>query len=267
MNPQIEQLRTAFNGYNNAQKKQFIDNLKTKLQTHKSPEYSKFLNECMQKYNSAIRIANRPSDIPIQVNTKTASALVQTPVAHMPAPQQVKQKNPLKGVVVALSLIVVLLVVGIGFFMLTNSDFSNTPIAIPTSTPTEQITYDISDNHSDLIGSWQYRNDQTLVFMSWTHTFDADGRFIYMFRLVTDTGGVLNTDGVSGYVLWGTWYAEDDNLTIHLEQQAQLNSRGNVNTAAAVRVMETWNYSIQDLSANSLTMRRGGHSRTYQRID
>jgi hypothetical protein len=55
MNPQIEQLRKQFNGYNNAQKKDFIDKLKIKLKGQMNPEYSKFLNECTQKYNAAIR--------------------------------------------------------------------------------------------------------------------------------------------------------------------------------------------------------------------
>jgi len=55
MNPQIEQLRKQFNGYNNAQKKQFIDNLKIKLQGKNNPEYSKFLNECIQSYNASMR--------------------------------------------------------------------------------------------------------------------------------------------------------------------------------------------------------------------
>jgi len=55
MNPQIEQLRKQFNGYNNAQKKDFIDKLKIKLQGNRSPEYAKFLNECVSNYNAAIR--------------------------------------------------------------------------------------------------------------------------------------------------------------------------------------------------------------------
>ena len=59
---QIDQLRKQFNGYNNTQKKQFIDNLKAKLQTNKSPEYSKFLNECVQKYNTSLREGNSSSN-------------------------------------------------------------------------------------------------------------------------------------------------------------------------------------------------------------
>jgi len=118
MNPQIEQLRTAFNGYNNTQKKQFIDNLKAKTQGMNNPEYSRLLNECVQKYNTAIRIANRPNDTAV-------SAPTQTPVVHMPTTPQGKQKNPLKGVVIALSLILVLIVGGLGFMLLSDSGSPN----------------------------------------------------------------------------------------------------------------------------------------------
>jgi hypothetical protein len=52
---QIDQLRKQFNGYDNAQKKQFIDNLKMKLQGKNNPEYTKFLNECISSYNASLR--------------------------------------------------------------------------------------------------------------------------------------------------------------------------------------------------------------------
>lgn len=55
MNTQIEQLRRQFNGYNNAQKKQFIDKLRQKLQGQNNPEFSKFLNECVANYNASLR--------------------------------------------------------------------------------------------------------------------------------------------------------------------------------------------------------------------
>jgi len=52
---QIEQLRKQFNGYDNVQKKQFIDNLKIKLHGKNNPEYSRFLQECINKYNVSLR--------------------------------------------------------------------------------------------------------------------------------------------------------------------------------------------------------------------
>jgi len=52
---QIDQLRKQFNGYDNAQKKQFIDNLKVKMQGKNNPEYTKFLNECVSSYNASLR--------------------------------------------------------------------------------------------------------------------------------------------------------------------------------------------------------------------
>ena len=61
MNPQIEQLRKQFNGYNNAQKKQFIDNLKAKLKTNNNADYSRFLSECVQNYNASIKASSSGS--------------------------------------------------------------------------------------------------------------------------------------------------------------------------------------------------------------
>jgi len=134
------------------------------------------------------------------------------------------------------------------------------------STTTEQ-TDDIPDNNRNIVGSWQRRFDQEFLFMSHTYTFDDDGRFIYMFRLVTDTGGVLNTDGVTGYVLWGTWSIDGDYIIIHLDSQANLNSLGNINTATTARVSDTWHYYIRSVSANQLNVRRGGFASTLRRID
>ena len=54
MATQIDNLRVHFNGLNTAQQKEFIDKLKVKVQASKSPELTRFLNECVQKYNSAI---------------------------------------------------------------------------------------------------------------------------------------------------------------------------------------------------------------------
>ena len=56
MNPQIEQLRRQFNGYNTAQKREFIEKLRQKLQGNKNPEYTKFLNECIQAYAAASKM-------------------------------------------------------------------------------------------------------------------------------------------------------------------------------------------------------------------
>lgn len=55
MSSQINQMRVQFNGMNNPQKKQFIDNLKVKLQNSNNAEYKKFLNECIQNYNTAVK--------------------------------------------------------------------------------------------------------------------------------------------------------------------------------------------------------------------
>jgi len=46
-----------------AQQKAFIDNLKGKLQGKSNPEYTKFLNECVQRYNAAVSsgVASVPS--------------------------------------------------------------------------------------------------------------------------------------------------------------------------------------------------------------
>ncbi|MCL2171634.1 MAG: DUF4190 domain-containing protein [Defluviitaleaceae bacterium] len=52
MNPQIEQLRKQFASYNLYEKKDFINNLQKKLEGQSSPEYSDFLNECIQIYQN-----------------------------------------------------------------------------------------------------------------------------------------------------------------------------------------------------------------------
>lgn len=52
---QIDNLRSHFSTLNTAQQKEFIDKLKVKVQASKSPEHTKFLNECVKKYNSALQ--------------------------------------------------------------------------------------------------------------------------------------------------------------------------------------------------------------------
>lgn len=54
MASQIPQLRQQFDRYTTTQKKQFIDNLKTKIVGTNNAEYISFLNECTQKYNVAV---------------------------------------------------------------------------------------------------------------------------------------------------------------------------------------------------------------------
>jgi len=112
MNPQIEQLRRQFNGYNTAQKKQFIDNLKVKLQGNKSPEYAKFLNECIQTYNTAVK--NGVSQ-PTHAQTQ--------PQAQAPLPTaSTKQKNPLKVAVIIMSIVLAVVVVGgVGLLVFNNA--------------------------------------------------------------------------------------------------------------------------------------------------
>ena len=63
MASQIPQLRQQFDVYSTAQKKEFIDKLKVKLQGSNNPEYSKFLNECVQKYNANISRDSRFDDL------------------------------------------------------------------------------------------------------------------------------------------------------------------------------------------------------------
>ena len=55
MATQIEQLRIKFNGMSTAQKKTFINNLKTQLQVKNNAEYSALLNECIKTYNAEVR--------------------------------------------------------------------------------------------------------------------------------------------------------------------------------------------------------------------
>ena len=64
MASQIDQLRLHFNGLNTMQKKEFIDKLQQKLMRQSNVEYSRFLNECIQKYNSAVRGNSVPSALP-----------------------------------------------------------------------------------------------------------------------------------------------------------------------------------------------------------
>ena len=55
MDSQIEKMRTYFNGLDTAQQKEFINKLKVKLQEVNNPEYTGFLNDCIQKYDSAVK--------------------------------------------------------------------------------------------------------------------------------------------------------------------------------------------------------------------
>jgi len=71
MSSRIEQLRAQFNGYNNAQKKQFIDNLRKEVRGKNNAEYIKFLNECVQKYNAIVSKSNVPSST-YKVNVKNS---------------------------------------------------------------------------------------------------------------------------------------------------------------------------------------------------
>lgn len=52
---QIEQYRIAFDKMSLAQKKSFIDRLRNQIQGKNLPAYTKFLAECVQKYNAAAR--------------------------------------------------------------------------------------------------------------------------------------------------------------------------------------------------------------------
>lgn len=61
MASQIEQLRASFEKMNTTQKKAFIDNLKQKLQGNTNSEYTRFLNECVQKYNTAVHVGSPSS--------------------------------------------------------------------------------------------------------------------------------------------------------------------------------------------------------------
>jgi uncharacterized membrane-anchored protein len=75
--PQIQQLRTQFNGMNTVQKKQFIDNLKVKLQGSNNSEYRAFLNECIQNYNVAVKsgvVAPQKTSAPANTATKAVSS-------------------------------------------------------------------------------------------------------------------------------------------------------------------------------------------------
>jgi len=62
MASKIDALRQQFNGYNNAQKKDFIDKLRLKLRGNNNPALNNFLNECLQKYNNAIQENNQQSN-------------------------------------------------------------------------------------------------------------------------------------------------------------------------------------------------------------
>ena len=55
MASQIQQLRVQFSNLNTTQQKEFIDKLKQKVQSTNNQDYKDFLNECVQKYNSAVR--------------------------------------------------------------------------------------------------------------------------------------------------------------------------------------------------------------------
>jgi hypothetical protein len=55
MASQIDQLRNQFNALPTPQKAKFIGNLKIQLQNNKKPEYTKFYNECVNKYNAEVR--------------------------------------------------------------------------------------------------------------------------------------------------------------------------------------------------------------------
>jgi len=81
MTAQINQLKAQFNNSSNAQKKEFIEKLRAKLQGKNHPEFTKLLNECVKNYNDAINIKsvitpvqniqttkNKPTDIKYNKN-------------------------------------------------------------------------------------------------------------------------------------------------------------------------------------------------------
>ena len=60
MSDKIDQLRIHFNGLNIPQKKEFIGKLQQKLRGQSNAEYSRFLNECVNRYNMEMQ-RNAPS--------------------------------------------------------------------------------------------------------------------------------------------------------------------------------------------------------------
>jgi len=64
MPSQIDQLKIQFNGLTTAQKKQFILNLKNKLQNSNNVEYKRFLNECIAQYNNEVQNGAQSHSIP-----------------------------------------------------------------------------------------------------------------------------------------------------------------------------------------------------------
>jgi hypothetical protein len=53
-NIQIPQLQAQFDRLNVGQKREFIDNLKTKTQEDPSPELQNFLHQCVLTYNNEL---------------------------------------------------------------------------------------------------------------------------------------------------------------------------------------------------------------------
>ena len=55
----IRELRARFAGLEFSQKKEFIMNMKKKLEGANSPTHSKFLEECISEYNTEVRERNK----------------------------------------------------------------------------------------------------------------------------------------------------------------------------------------------------------------
>ncbi|MCL1882785.1 MAG: hypothetical protein FWF81_03420 [Defluviitaleaceae bacterium] len=114
MTSQIEQLRANFGRLNTAQKKQFIDNLKQKIQGKNNPEYAKFLNECIQSYNADIRRGLQESQ-----NNPSAATVFENKTVY-------KRRNPLKGIAIMLGVLLVVAVAGISVLIVAINDTNTT---------------------------------------------------------------------------------------------------------------------------------------------
>jgi len=89
----IGELRTYYKGLTLPQKKEFINNLKKKIQDLNTPKYNNFLAECVKDYNAAIenqREAQKEaqtSSLSDEVFAKAIATMLSAPKAEVLAPK------------------------------------------------------------------------------------------------------------------------------------------------------------------------------------
>ena len=85
MTTKFDQLAERYDSLSVSQKKQFIENYRRQLQTERTPESLRFLNECVRKYNDEVRAHFKTPPAP-QKQPPTRNVTKPEPIRQTVAP-------------------------------------------------------------------------------------------------------------------------------------------------------------------------------------